>query len=244
MKETVKWYEKLERQRQEFGYSRQDVVRHVSHDFPENARFTIKTLFSWEKGRTKPNMHQAMALAQLYETTMLDLFGDGAWQKNTPWQVPADLEDGLNEEGKEKLREYRALLLESPRYRAQPALRVCRTLPVYLQAASAGTGQMLDDEAHELVDVDDSVPAAAEFGVRLAGDSMMPRFSDRQIVWARRQEVADSGDIVLCYLDGQSYCKMFEDKGDGIQLISLNPDYAPIPVGPESDFRIFGRVLG
>ena len=72
-----------------------------------------------------------------------------------------------------RLEEYRSLLLRSPQFRetVQPMLRV---LPVYLQPASAGTGQWLDDDLSEEMEVDDSVPANAEFGVRLAGDSMSP----------------------------------------------------------------------
>lgn len=239
----MEWYKKLEQRRQAFGYSRADVVRYVSRYLPEDASFSQKTLYSWEIGRTKPNVHQAMALAHLYEMSMLDLFDDGTIQAAAPLQARAELESGLNEDGRKKLWEYRSLLMDSPRYRAQPALRVCRSLPVYLQAASAGTGQLLDDAACEMLEVDESVPQAAEFGVRLAGDSMEPRFVDGQIVWAEQRKAAESGDIVLCYLDGQSYCKKLQEDKGGIFLISLNPQYEPIPVGPESSFRIFGRVL-
>lgn len=240
----MKWYEKLEQRRQAYGYSRADVVRYISQYLPEDAGFSHKTLYSWEVGRTKPNVWQAMALAHLYEMSVTDLFGEGALPNAVPLQGRSDLESGLNEDGRSKLWEYRSLLMESPRYRAQPQLRVCRTLPVYLQAASAGTGQLLDDSACDMVEVDESVPQAAEFGVRLAGDSMEPHFVDGQIVWAAKQEAAQSGDIVLCYLDGQSYCKQLREGEDGVTLVSLNPQYAPIHVQPESEFRIFGRVLG
>lgn len=96
-----------------------------------------------------------------------------------------------------RLEEYRDLLLCSPQFceDIHPTIRI---LPVYLQPASAGTGQWLDDDLSEEMEVDDSVPANAEFGVRLAGDSMSPRFADGQIVWARRAENAENGEIVLC----------------------------------------------
>ena len=83
---------------------------------------------------------------------------------------------GLNEEGLAKLAEFRELLLESPRYHTQVEVpHTVRYLPVFLQPASAGTGQWLDDDLAEEMEVDDAVPAKAEFGVRLAGDSMSPR---------------------------------------------------------------------
>ena len=54
--------------------------------------------------------------------------------------------------------EYRRLLLQSDEFREQPAVRRLRTLPVFLQPASAGTGQWLDDDLAEEMEVDDAVP--------------------------------------------------------------------------------------
>ena len=36
---------------------------------------------------------------------------------------------------------------------------------------------------------------------------MSPRFADGQIVWARKAESAENGEIVLCVLNDQGYCK-------------------------------------
>ncbi|MCO7108957.1 S24 family peptidase [Gemmiger formicilis] len=86
----------------------------------------------------------------------------------------------------------------------EPTLRL---LPVYLQPASAGTGQWLDDDVQEMTEVDESVPGKAEFGVRIAGDSMEPRFVNGQTVWVKAAQDANNGDIVLCTLNDQGYCK-------------------------------------
>ena len=119
-----------------------------------------------------------------------------------------------------------------------------RLLPVYLQPASAGTGQWLDDDASELTEVDDSVPSKAEFGVRIAGDSMEPRFINGQTVWAKATQDANNGDIILCTLNDQGYCKKLHKDENGITLISLNRNYAPISVKTEDEFRIAGIVVG
>ena len=92
--------------------------------------------------------------------------------------------------------------------------------------------------------MDDAVPARAEFGVRLAGDSMSPRFADGQIVWAKRAEQAESGEIVLCVLNDQGYCKKLRYDENGVFLVSLNPAYQPIPVQESDEFRIAGVVVG
>lgn len=153
------------------------------------------------------------------------------------------LRDGLNDAGLQKLSEFRSILLDSPRYREEAAIKHPRILPVFLQAASAGTGQILDDEAFEEIAVDEEVPLNADFGVRLAGDSMMPLFSDGQLVWGKRRETAENGEIVMCYYDGQSYCKKLHCDGSKTELVSLNPVYKPMPITEETEFRIFGVVL-
>ena len=121
---------------------------------------------------------------------------------------------------------------------------MCSSDLVYLQPASAGTGQWLDDDLAEEMEVDDAVPARAEFGVRLAGDSMSPRFANGQIVWARKAEQAENGEIVLCVLNEQGYCKKLKYDADGVYLVSLNPAYSPIPVRESDEFRIAGVVVG
>lgn len=227
------WNERLAQARKELGKSQEQVVREMALYLPRGETVSVGALSSWEVGRTQPKIHHALALARvLGDADVNYLFGTGL------------LSDGLNDEGLLKLAEYRRLLLESPRFRARPPQPERRVIPIYLQAASAGTGQFLDDEAAEEMEADESVPAGAEFGVRLAGDSMTPRFADGQIVWARRRDTAESGEIILCYYDGQSYCKKLRIRDGQPELVSLNPRYQPIPVRPEAEFRIFGVVVG
>ena len=154
-----------------------------------------------------------------------------------------DSEPKLNQVGQQRLGEYRSMLLHTAEFTEKPEPTL-RLLPVYLQPASAGTGQWLDDDAQEMTEVDESVPAKAEFGVRIAGDSMEPRFVNGQTVWVKAAQDANNGDIVLCTLNDQGYCKKLRKDKNGIALISLNKKYAPIPVREEDEFRIAGIVVG
>ena len=140
--------------------------------------------------------------------------------------------------------EYIALLRESKRFAAAPEPAVLRSLPLYSLAVSAGTGQFLDGESYEMQPVGPEVPEAANFGVRVAGDSMEPRFVNGQTVWVKAAQDANNGDIVLCTLNDQGYCKKLRKDKNGIALISLNKKYAPIPVREEDEFRIAGIVVG
>ena len=204
----------------------------MSKYLPEGESIGKGALCSWECGRTQPKIHHALALARVLNNADVSyLFS------------PESLRDGLNDAGLQKLSEFRSLLLDSPRYRIEATSPKTRLLPIYFQAASAGTGQILDDDAFEEIEVDETVPTNADFGVRLASDSMMPRFSDGQIVWVKRQAVAENGEIIMCYYDGQSYCKKLWTDGAKTELRSLNPAYQPIHIYDYIPFRIFGVVV-
>ena len=122
-----------------------------------------------------------------------------------------------------------------------------RVLPVYDLPASAGTGEFIDNDYHQIIEVSPNVPDNADFGIRIHGDSMNPLFENGDIVWVRRTSELQEGDIGIFYLDGEAYCKKIHfvnnKKESQLQLVSLNPAYKPIDVSANSDFRIYGRVL-
>ena len=126
----------------------------------------------------------------------------------------------------------------------EDAPRSRRVLPLYRLAVSAGTGELLDDTDYDSVEVGDEVSPAADFGVRIAGDSMEPRFVSGQVVWVKRQETLLPGEIGIFLYNGSGYCKVLERDERGVFLRSLNPHYAPIPVGEGDELRVFGRVVG
>lgn len=227
----MSWRERIRQARESQKLTREQVVSRMHTYLPADKAVVARTLAAWEGGDREPKVTQAIALAKaLGYHEVSDLFYDSD-------------EAQLNKLGLDRLEEYRSLLLRSPQFRetVQPVLRL---LPVYLQPASAGTGQWLDDDLSEEMEVDDSVPASAEFGVRLAGDSMSPRFADGQIVWARKTETAENGEIVLCVLNDQGYCKKLHRDEHGVSLISLNPKYDPISITEVDEFRIMGCVVG
>ena len=227
----MSWNDRIKQAREAQKLTREQVVTRMREFLPHEKSVATRTLVSWESGDTEPRVTQAIALAHaLGYREVSDLFNESE-------------DPQLNHLGMNRLEEYRDLLLRSPQFceNIHPTIRV---LPVFLQPASAGTGQWLDDDLSEEMEVDDSVPANAEFGVRLAGDSMSPRFADGQIVWARKAENAENGEIVLCVLNDQGYCKKLYRNERGVFLLSLNPKYDPIPIPETDEFRIMGRVVG
>ena len=146
----------------------------------------------------------------------------------------------------EKIYDYASLLLQNDLYKRPSAqiLSFNRQLPRFYLAASAGTGQYLDSDAYEMIDVGSEVSNLADFGITLAGDSMEPLYINGQTVWVHRQEELANGEIGIFYYDGNAYCKKYQDNGDSIRLISLNKKYDPIEINEDKGFKIFGKVVG
>ena len=120
-----------------------------------------------------------------------------------------------------------------------------RSIDIFENAVSAGSGNFLVDGPKETVRIDESIlPEDTTFGVRISGDSMEPEFHDGQIAWVLQQESVANGEIGIFALNGEAYIKKLQNDKDGIFLISLNEKYAPIKVGENDRLDIFGKVLG
>ena len=191
----------------------------------------------WENGSTLPNARQFLALCDLLEIDDIRGFFTGGGP---------GLLDGLNAAGRAKAMEYIQLLRWSGRYplhrSAAPAVPL-RSLPLYTIGVSAGTGQFLDGEDYEMVEVGAEVPEGANFGVRVAGDSMEPRFHDGQTVWVHQQRSLMTGEIGIFLYDGSAYLKQLVAKRDRMALHSLNPAYGDILISPELPLRVLGKVV-
>ncbi len=232
--------ETLAEYRKKAGYTQIDVAAELT-----KAGYPIqnKSIYAWEKNKSTPNPTQFLFLCKLYGIT--DIYS--AFIEPNPDNPLAS----LNDAGKDKVLDYIRILGLTDEYsidnKEKDNVTVLpvrtRELPLFLLAASAGTGEFLDSEAHEMVIVGSEVPEKASFGIRLNGNSMEPRYMDGQIVWVYRTTELFDGDIGIFYLDGQAYCKKLH-KGRGfLELLSFNPDYKPIRIKESSDFKIFGRVV-
>jgi len=86
-----------------------------------------------------------------------------------------------------------------------------------------------------------SFPAINAFLVKAKGDSMEPRIFDGDLVLAKKQSAANSGDIVVCINEGEAIIKKIRQEKGNIILISLNQKYGPFLASRE-EFRVEGIV--
>lgn len=195
-----------------------------------------KAVSSWEKDTTEPSASLLLFLCKLLGIT--DIYGE-YYGIN-----PSNPMSGLNEEGKEKALDYIQLLVDSGKFQNATIIPFRRKIRLFDIPASAGVGNFLDGDNFTEVEVGEEVPATADFGIRISGDSMEPRFVSGQIVWVQKQDTLNSGEIGIFFLDGNAYCKKLQDDENGLYLVSLNRNYEPITINENQTFKIFGKVVG
>ena len=86
------------------------------------------------------------------------------------------------------------------------------------------------------------------FGLKISGNSMEPDIHDGDTVIVRKQDDAESDEIVIALVNGNDgVCKRLKKYTDSIALISLNPSYEPMFFSQEEidnkPVRIVGKVV-
>lgn len=123
-----------------------------------------------------------------------------------------------------------------------------RYIPRYTTASAAGISAPLDGADFEMLLVDDSVPAEADFAVDIRGTSMYPYINDGDMVYVKKDAELALGDVGIFCVDGAMYCKQYyrDDYGNLI-LASANPEQKHTNVVVSADsgssVTVFGKVL-
>ena len=102
---------------------------------------------------------------------------------------------------------------------------------------SAGTGEWLEETIEE-VPYEGAIPEH-DFAVKVNGESMLPLFSDGEILFVKATSEARDGQIIICRVNSDAYVK----KLSGNKLVSLNKQYDDILISETDDFKIFGIVV-
>lgn len=106
--------------------------------------------------------------------------------------------------------------------------------------ASAGTGYILYDDCLEddLKVVFNNLTRQADICIDVYGNSMEPKYHDKDILLVRKQPDVEIGEIGIFIIDDKGFVKKKGTEG----LISINKDYDIIP--KSEDIKCFGKVLG
>ena len=114
-------------------------------------------------------------------------------------------------------------------------------IPLFTDRVSAGGGMHLESEdAKDISVVENEKTKRADFALRVSGNSMEPRYHDGDILLVEETCDIAVGDLGIFICDGEGYFKQF----GGDCLISLNDEYAPIPLDTFGSFTCKGSVIG
>lgn len=83
------------------------------------------------------------------------------------------------------------------------------------------------------------------FALRIKGDSMEPRIRRGDILVVRVQPTVEEGEVAVVLINGnEGVCKRIHFRDDGIQLLSNNPEYAPMTYTWEETKNLPVRIVG
>lgn len=203
---------------------------------------------AWKNGSI-PKYEILNSIADYFNVSVGTLF-DGI-EKNSPAnqltadeQELLDIYNSLSPKSQGRLRERAEVLaeLEAPVVKEPEPEQETIFIEYSTLKVSAGTGEpLIDDTYHDFLKVKRSdLTEEANFAVQISGNSMLPRFKDKEWVLVRSQPDVEIGEIGIFIIDGNGYIK--ERAAD--RLVSINPEYDDIYFKENQDIKCKGLVIG
>ena len=234
----------MKKRREELGLSRAVMA--------ERLNVSASAISNYENGLSFPKEDVMLRLFDALRTDPNTLFQDSFqyanWMLSRSEKQMLEQYRGLSPSGKEAVRSvvdtlcaYRDEMTEG---RVEQEARV---IPLYRTPAAAGYASPVFGEDFEYITVEDEVPQAAEYAVRIQGDSMEPYIRDASVVYVNRDPLR-YGDVGIFCVDGDMLCKQYyKDPAGIVYLFSLNRARADADVvlTPSSGRMLacFGRVI-
>ena len=226
-----------------------DLLVQNNHSQAELARFVgVKnnTVNDWINKGTSPKIENLYRIAEFFDISFDNLFTNAETSSNSLSEDEVELlkyysQLPVNEKNRligraEAIAEMYAEATPEP----VPTMIVIKH-SVY--SVSAGTGDMLDTDEWDTIDVPDSPEARkADFCLTIHGYSMEPVYYNGDIVLVKEQQSVEKGQIGIFIIEGCGYIKKF----GGDRLISLNEEYDDIMFSEYNpdDIRCSGLVIG
>ena len=221
------------------GYTQKDVYEHFK--IPQS------TFSSWEVGKSEPSGEMLIKLCEFYKCDIMKEFSSLVDNDMFTLSELKLLENykKLDPYGKDLVDTVISKELKRIEDMNKKTTKSNDEDIVYINfaqnTASAGSGNVLfgDIDDTPLALVENRITNKADFAVRVNGDSMLPNFSNGDIVLASKQPV-DNGDIGLFVVNGNGYIK----KKGSRELISLNPKFDNVQISEYDTVYCMGKVIG
>lgn len=236
--------QRMRERREVLGLSRSELAKRLG--------VSPSAIGNYEKDTSFPKEEVLLRLFDSLETDPNTLFQDsflqGGQVLSAGERALLERYRGLSPVGKEAVGSVvSALCTYRDDLEAAPVNPEPRVIPLYRSPAAAGYAAPVFGEDFDYVQVDEAVPAAAEFAVRIQGDSMVPVIADGSVVYVNRDPLR-AGDVGIFCVDGEILCKQYyKDPGGVVYLFSVNRARADADVvltpGCGRNLVCFGRVM-
>lgn len=131
--------------------------------------------------------------------------------------------------------------MEAEARRISSEIGLRRKIYIYDVPVSAGCGSFLESSTSSAVSLAvNEVTDRADYGVKVSGNSMEPRYFDGDTVIVESCSEIPVGKVGIFLYNGESYIKKYE----GDRLHSINPAYKDIVFKPGDSVQCLGLVLG
>lgn len=235
--------QKIKHLRKQHHLTLDELAKKLNTNYPDTFNFNKGRLSKWENNKDEPRLSSIVILADFFGVTV-DYFTDsqicideGASKIISDDVLKLDRE--LHSENHKNWVSYGNKLLDNQNTVDENTLYF--SYNYYDHAASAGTGQYLNDVQVETIEL--PVDYNADFVIPVYGNSMEPEYHSGDYVFVRLSVELSDGDIGVFEYYGDAYIKQLIINDDGAFLHSLNKNYDDIPIDRDSDFRIIGEVV-
>lgn len=185
--------------------------------------------------KKEPSLEIMIKLSSYFDVSPEWLYG--ATDVRKPFKEPklVEIYEKLSDIGKKEVYDFACYLHEKEQTKEEQ----CATNECLVLGRTAAGAGCLYEENREYVTVE-NVPKGADFALRIIGDSMEPKIKDGSIVFVRKQETVENGEIAVVDIGGETVCKKVHYEDGQLELRSLNEKYTPIH---PSQARIIGKVI-
>lgn len=203
---------------------------------------TASNISSWERAKSKIDIESLVSLCDIYKIDFNNLMLSVHEQKFSEFssfeKEYIKKYRTLDEYGKKAINNL--LNIEYDRCKNENKIKVLQ-LPISEIKASAGTGNWLDENSYDTVEVLDTPESRkADLIIEVSGNSMEPTYLNGDNLLVRLQPSVNIGEIGIFIKDNEGYVK---ELGKG-SLISHNTEYNSIPFNEFTELTCVGKVIG
>lgn len=118
-----------------------------------------------------------------------------------------------------------------------------KRIPLFEFPLSAGTGNIIGDEYLPSEEIEINAEIDCDCAFKVSGNSMLPEYSDGEIVLVKRMEIVPKNKVGIFFYDGAVYIKQKIAEKNWVLLHSFNPDYSDITLREGVPYKEYGQVV-